>query len=113
MTGLQEVVFDAECVWRPQSRLLSLRDRRKRETAAVKVFIDLGPDPQLAVHDHAETMSQLLLDYQTTFHLKDRIWEIIQAKQPTTVKAGRLLSLDLDQVFLGPILELLLADSRS
>ena len=77
-----------------------------------KVVIDIGRNPRLAVRDHTETISRLLIDFQTTFNQKDRIWEIVQAEQPTTVKVGGLLSLDLDEVFLGPILELLLADSR-
>lgn len=80
--------------------------------STAKVVIELGPDPQLSVLDHAETISRLLLDFQTSFDTKDRIWEIVKAEQPTIVKVGRLLSLDLDEVIVGPILELLMADSR-
>jgi len=78
-----------------------------------KVSIGLGLDPQLAVNDHAETINRLLLDLQIPFYLKDRIWEIVQAGRPRTVKIGGLLSLEIEEVFKGPLLELLLADSRS
>ena len=81
--------------------------------STANIFINLGTTPQLAVCDDVETISQLLLDFQTTFAMKDTIWEIVHAEQPTTVKASRLLSLVIDKVFIGPIMELLLADSRS
>nr|POE62868.1 alpha-xylosidase [Quercus suber] len=78
-----------------------------------RITIDLGQEPRLDIHNHTQSISQLLLDYQTAFRSKDRIWEIIQTSQPTTVKVGRLLSLGLHEAFVGPIVELLLADSRT
>lgn len=80
--------------------------------ANTKAVIEIGPNPQLTVHDHTETISQLLRDYQTGINVKDKIWDIIQTDQPTTVKIGALFSLGLEEPFLGPIIELLLADSR-
>jgi len=81
--------------------------------SASQVILDLGPDPQLAVRDHRKAISRLLLDFQMPFSMKDRIWEIVEAEQPATVEVGRFLSLSLDEILLGPISELLLADSRS
>lgn len=73
----------------------------------------LGPNPQLTVLDHSQTISDLLLDFQISPWDKDKIWRIIESSQATTVKLGRLLGLGLDEVLIGPIVELLLADSRS
>lgn len=97
-----------ECYHVGSDTVLSL----KRLEANTNVTIDLGADPQLLVHDHMESFNRLLLDFQSEFYFKNKIWEIIGKDQPTAVKAGSLLSLDIDQVFKGPILELLLADGR-
>ena len=104
-----EVVADAICASSGNDTVVSLPARMPAKS---KIAIELGPDPQLAVHDHTENIRRLLLDFQNEFKVNDRIWEIMQAGQATTVKVGRLLSLDLDSVFLGLILELLPADSR-
>ncbi|KAK7961982.1 uncharacterized protein PG986_002807 [Apiospora aurea] len=77
-----------------------------------EITVDIGPDPQLSVIDPGPALEQLISDFQTGFHAKDRIWEIIQSKQPVGVKASRLLSLGLEEAFYGPVAELLLADSR-
>ncbi|KXT03388.1 hypothetical protein AC578_3948 [Pseudocercospora eumusae] len=77
-----------------------------------KISIDLGLPPELTVHDHIETMSRLLRDFQTGIAVKDRIWEIVRSDQPVAIKIGRLLSLGLEKVFYGPLFELLVADSR-
>ncbi|KAK8061613.1 hypothetical protein PG994_007979 [Apiospora phragmitis] len=82
-------------------------------SATSEITVDVGPNPQLSVIDPRPSLSQLINDFQTDFYTKDRLWEIIESKQPTTVKASRLLSLGLDEAFYGPVAELLLADSRS
>ena len=104
------ILADANCTYNGRDTVVTLL---AESPSGSEVVIDLGVNPQLTVRDYSETIGKLLLGFQTTIELKDRMWEIIQAKQPTTVKASRLLSLSLDKVFLGPILELLLADSRS
>jgi hypothetical protein len=81
--------------------------------AESKITIELGPDPQLAVLDNTKSISDLLVDYQTDIKLKDKIWTILEATQPTTVKVGKLLSLGLERPLFGPLAEFLLADSRS
>ncbi|KAK8009113.1 glycosyl hydrolases family 31-domain-containing protein [Apiospora marii] len=77
------------------------------------ITVDVGPDPQLNVVDPRKALSRLINDFQSDFHTKDRLWEIVESKQPASVKASRLLSLGLDEAFYGPVAELLLADSRS
>jgi hypothetical protein len=76
------------------------------------ITIELGPDPQLAILDYSETLSDLLLDFQIAPTIKDDVWGIIESDRPTTVKIARLLSLELDARLLGPLTELLLSDSR-
>lgn len=77
------------------------------------VAIELGADPQLDILGHATVLGETLNDFQIGFHIKDRMWEIIQSTQCSTGKAGRLLSLGLEEAICGPVLELLLAESRS
>lgn len=76
------------------------------------ITIDLGSDPQLAIMDYSQTISDLLLDFQIAPSVKDKIWEVIQTIHPTTIKISRLLSLGLEGQLLGPLAELLLSDSR-
>lgn len=77
------------------------------------ITVEVGPNPQLSVVDPRPALSRLINDFQTDFHAKDRLWEIVESKQTTSVKASRLLSLGLDEACYGPVAELLLADSRS
>ncbi|GIZ39013.1 hypothetical protein CKM354_000240500 [Cercospora kikuchii] len=77
-----------------------------------KIEILLGPNSQLAVLDHRDTFETILRNYQTEFKNKDNIWEILESRQTLAVKIGRLLSLDLEEIYTGPIAELMLADSR-
>jgi hypothetical protein len=74
--------------------------------------IEIGPNIQLAVIDHSQIISDLLLDFQISPWDKDKIWRIIESSQATTVKMASLLGLGFDEILIGPIVELLLADSR-
>ena len=76
------------------------------------IVVELGPNPQLMISDHLERMSRLVLDFQIQNTVKDDIWRIIQSPHPTTTKMAKLIALGLDSDLLGPIAELLLADSR-
>lgn len=85
------------------------------ETAAKQAgtfTVSIGKDPQLNIVNHSAKIRRLLLDFQIDFGLKDRIFSITESKQPVAVKVGRLLSLGLESAISGPIVELLLADSR-
>ncbi|KAI5459519.1 putative alpha-xylosidase [Mariannaea sp. PMI_226] len=76
------------------------------------ITVDLGPDPQLDILDHTETMYNLIHDFQIDFGVKDRVWTIISGERPAKAKVAELLSLDLDQEIVGPFIELISADSR-
>ena len=76
------------------------------------IVVELGPDPKLAVLDHLDTMSSFIAQTQMKYSDKDKVWTIMEAEHPETVKVGRLLSLGLDNAITGPIVEWLIADSR-
>jgi glycosyl hydrolase family 31 len=76
------------------------------------IAVELGSDPRLAIMDYSQTISDLLLDFQISPLVKDKIWEVISSSQQPTLKMAKLLSLGLDEPLLGPLAELLLADSR-
>jgi alpha-glucosidase (family GH31 glycosyl hydrolase) len=77
------------------------------------VCVTLGPDSQLGVVDGVERIEALLADYQVAFDVKDKILAIAESDHSSAVKANELLSLGVENVYLGPILEILTADSRS
>ena len=76
------------------------------------VVISLGDNPQLSVLDPLKRIQDLILDYQMDMWTKEKLWGVVKAAQPTAVKVGRLMSLGLDEELLGPVMELLMADSR-
>ena len=77
------------------------------------ITILLGPDPQLSVLDHRARIEKLLLDYQTEFEIKDRLWSIVDdRKSAINVKIGKLMSLSVDERLTEPVAELLLSDVR-
>ncbi|KAF5007639.1 hypothetical protein FDECE_6025 [Fusarium decemcellulare] len=76
------------------------------------IAIRLGEDPQLSVLDRSKRIQDSILDYQMDMSLKEKVWGIVQSSRPAGVKIGRLMSLGLDTDLLGPVMELLLADSR-
>jgi hypothetical protein len=55
----------------------------------------------------------MLLDYQTEFEIKDRIWSIVDDRSSgINVKIGKLSSLSVDERLTEPVAELLLSDAR-
>ena len=64
--------------------------------------------------DHKERIRDYLLDYQTEFRIKEKLWSIVDdgGKGGVNVKMGRLMSLSVDETLTEPIAELILADSR-
>ncbi|KIW78486.1 hypothetical protein Z517_08323 [Fonsecaea pedrosoi CBS 271.37] len=72
-----------------------------------------GGDPQLSVLDHKPRIEKLLLDYQTEFDVKDKIWSIVDDRDSAiNVKMGKLMSLGIDESLTGPVAELILSDVR-
>ena len=78
------------------------------------ITIELGADPQLSIIDHKARVRDYLLDYQTEFSIKDKLWSIVDdgGKGGVNVKMGKLMSLSVDETLTEPIAELILSDSR-
>ncbi|KAF4995308.1 hypothetical protein FGRMN_5207 [Fusarium graminum] len=76
------------------------------------IDILLGSDPKLGVLDPLPRIQDLILDYQMDMSKKVKLWEVTKAPVPMAVKIGQLMALGLDGELLGPIMELLMADSR-
>ena len=82
--------------------------------AKYEIVIELGPDPQLSILDHKARIRDIIRDYQTEFVTKDKIWSVVdETELPLNSKIGKLLALGLEESFMGPVAELMLADSRS
>jgi alpha-glucosidase (family GH31 glycosyl hydrolase) len=76
------------------------------------ITVNLGPNPQLSIADHMPIISGLITQYQIEYGIKDKIWNVLKSNQATGVKVGRLMGLGLEKDVLGPLMELLVADSR-
>ena len=91
------------------------------------IDIHLGKGPALDVFDFKARLFALLLDYQIDFSVKDKIWGVVEKEHsalgmskegkeeemPMSVKIGQLLALGLGEGIVGPVVELLIADSRA
>ncbi|KAJ9664860.1 hypothetical protein H2201_005081 [Coniosporium apollinis] len=78
-----------------------------------EITIDLGEDPQLDVLDIRAPVHRIVNDYQCVFGKKDRMWAAIKEEGlPLSLRVSRLRAIGMNEKFLGPICELLLADSR-
>jgi len=76
------------------------------------VVVDLGENPQLSMLDPTPRIRDMLMGFQIDMALKDRVWQVTRAARPTAVKMAQLATLGADEEVLGPVVELLLADSR-
>ncbi|KAF2152182.1 glycoside hydrolase family 31 protein [Myriangium duriaei CBS 260.36] len=77
------------------------------------IIVDLGLNPQLDCIDPVETISNMLLDWQIDFALKEKLWKIVTSGQNESIKLGRLLTLGIEKALIGPIVEVLCSDSRT
>ncbi|KAJ4286375.1 hypothetical protein N0V88_008042 [Collariella sp. IMI 366227] len=84
----------------------------KLSSSNATVAIDLGENPQLSSVDITARVQGFLMDFQMDMGLKEKIWSAIQSSRPTVVKIGQLETMGLGEDLLGPVMELLLADSR-
>ncbi|KAH0425254.1 glycosyl hydrolase family 31 [Colletotrichum camelliae] len=78
-----------------------------------KLTIRFDQTPRLSLVDFTERFRDLLLDFQIEFALKDRIFAILTSHKPVAVKVGELLNVTCEEAVKGPLLELLVADSRT
>ncbi|KIL93331.1 hypothetical protein FAVG1_03310 [Fusarium avenaceum] len=76
------------------------------------VSIKLGDDPKFSVLDPLKRIEDLVRDCQMDMWTKVKLWGILTTSEPTVMKIGQLMAMGLDEVLLGPIMELLMADSR-
>lgn len=77
------------------------------------IIIELEPSPQLSKVDYVAKIHDIILDMQAEYSIKEHVWAIVNGVGPEVAKVGQLLSLDLEEAIIGPILEFILADSRS
>lgn len=77
------------------------------------IVVRLGSRPQLDVHSPIAPIMKFLRDAQMDLDLKEEIWKIVSKTTSAMVRVGQLQALELDRAVLYPILENLLADSRS
>lgn len=77
-----------------------------------RLVLKIGMESQLDVIDPAIPIKQFLKDTQIELDWKEKIQSIVGKRCPVGVKAGQLMSMNLDPAILHPVLEYLLADSR-
>ncbi|KAL4917372.1 hypothetical protein BDW62DRAFT_218179 [Aspergillus aurantiobrunneus] len=78
------------------------------------ITIQLGRNPQLAVQDITARLEALIRGYQIEFQMKDQLWNAIEGAKGRPLSAiSSLLSLGYDEAIVGPLVELISADSRS
>lgn len=79
------------------------------------LVIELGCDPQLGLINHKPRLAHLVLDYQTEFEIKDRLWAVVEnmTNAPLNVTLGDLVTSGYEAAIVGPIVEQLLADRRA
>jgi alpha-glucosidase (family GH31 glycosyl hydrolase) len=83
-------------------------------SASEALVVNLGSaDPQLDIFNPHERIMQFLREAYIELDLKAKITAILDRKRPLGVTVGELHSLGLDEAVLYPLLECLLADSRS
>ncbi|KAL4760992.1 glycosyl hydrolases family 31-domain-containing protein [Aspergillus foveolatus] len=77
------------------------------------ITISLGPDPQLGVLDHTARLEELIRGYQAEVRMKDQLWNAIEEGKgrPLSIISS-LLALGYDEAIVGPLVELIAADSR-
>jgi hypothetical protein len=121
-----EVSMDAEVEVQVYPQLPSLVVRIPALKGKSDIEIQVGKDPQLSIFDVKTRLFRIMLDFQIPFRVKDQIWNVVDAEfvpfgsakgggqhhTPFTVNVGQLLALGLDEAIIGPVCELLLADSR-
>lgn len=67
----------------------------------------------LGVVEGVERIEAFLADYQVAFDTKNKILAIAESDHSSAVKANEALSLGVEDAYLGPMLEILMPDSRS
>jgi alpha-glucosidase (family GH31 glycosyl hydrolase) len=78
-----------------------------------ELVIKIGANPQLDVLDIKEPVRSMINGFQCGFKIKDKLFECIKADGLSiAARSSRLLAVGVGEQLVGPIFELLLADSR-
>ncbi|KAL4988106.1 glycosyl hydrolases family 31-domain-containing protein [Aspergillus falconensis] len=77
------------------------------------ITIRLGPNPQLGVLDPTARLEELIRGYQIEVRMKDQLWNAIEEEKGHPLSMiSSLLALGYDEAIVGPLIELIAADSR-
>ena len=78
-----------------------------------EVVINIGKNPQLDVLDIKEPVRRMINGFQCRFDIKDKLFECIkEVGLSIAARSSRLLAVEVEDKLVGPVFELLLADSR-
>lgn len=78
-----------------------------------ELAINIGKNPQLDVLDVKEPIRSMINSFQCNYAIKDKIYECVKEDGLSlSARMSRLLAIGVDEKLVGPIFELLLADSR-
>lgn len=78
-----------------------------------ELVINIGQNPQLEVLDIKEAVQSMIDGFQCKFSIKDKLYECIKEDGLSiAARTSQLLAIGVDAELVGPIFELLLADSR-
>jgi hypothetical protein len=80
--------------------------------ASSTIRVELGENPHMAILDPTPLLGDLIEGFQISNHAKDRIWDVVSGAQPAIVNVGGLLSLKLDDLILGALIELIMSSSE-
>ena len=78
-----------------------------------EVAIMIGKNPQLDILDIKEPVRSMINSFQCRFDIKDKLFECIKDDGLSiAARSSRLLAVEVEEKLVGPVFELLLADSR-
>lgn len=78
-----------------------------------EVVIKIGKNPQLDILDIKEPVRGMINGFQCSFDIKDKLFECIKEDGLSiAARSSRLLAVEVEEKLVGPVFELLLADSR-
>ncbi|ERF71233.1 hypothetical protein EPUS_08151 [Endocarpon pusillum Z07020] len=78
-----------------------------------EAVIEIGKNPQLDILDIKEPVRSMINGFQCRFDIKDKLFECIKEDGLSiAARSSRLLAVEVEEKLVGPVFELLLADSR-
>lgn len=81
--------------------------------ASQELVIKIGKNPQLDILDIREPVRRMINDFQCEYNIKDKLYDCIKEDGVSiATRTSRLLAVGVEENLVGPIFEVLLADSR-